>query len=75
MKRRVSLLIAIAMFSSLTSKASAQGAEPHGWLGTETLSTQYGEFRFENGIRPAIRRSGCSTWSCATGRSKSTSPT
>jgi hypothetical protein len=25
------------------------GAEPHGWLNTETLKTRVGEFEFKNG--------------------------
>ena len=29
--------------------ASAQGAEPHGWLNTETLKTRSGNFEFKNG--------------------------
>ncbi len=29
--------------------ASAQGAEPHGWLNTETLKTRSGDFEFKNG--------------------------
>ena len=29
--------------------ASAQGAEPHGWLNTETLRTRSGDFEFKNG--------------------------
>ena len=29
--------------------ASAQGAEPHGWLNTETLKTRSGDFEFRNG--------------------------
>lgn len=31
-----------------TAPAAAQG-EPHGWLGTETLATPFGDFAFENG--------------------------
>ena len=27
----------------------AQEAEPHGWLGTETLKTRFGDFQFKNG--------------------------
>jgi hypothetical protein len=28
---------------------NAQGAEPHGWLGTETLKTRFGKFEFKDG--------------------------
>ena len=29
--------------------AGAQQAEPHGWLGTETLKTRFGDFQFKDG--------------------------
>jgi hypothetical protein len=41
-------LMALGMAVAWQSSALAQ-SDPHGWLGTETLSTPYGEFRFENG--------------------------
>jgi len=30
------------------------GAEPHGWLNTETVKTRVGEFEFKNGY-PTLR--------------------
>jgi len=30
-------------------RASAHGAEPHGWLGTDTLNPACGNFKFKNG--------------------------
>ena len=35
------------------SPTLAQGAEPHGWLNTETLKTPFGDFTFKNGY-PAV---------------------
>jgi hypothetical protein len=32
-----------------TSIVHAQEAEPHGWLGNETLKTRFGDFEFKNG--------------------------
>ena len=48
MKR--SLLAAFFMLVAATPfSAYAQGAEPHGWLNTETLKTRSGDFEFRNG--------------------------
>jgi hypothetical protein len=45
------LLAALAVVCMLTTalSANAQGAEPHGWLGTETLKTRFGTFEFKDG--------------------------
>ncbi len=34
---------------SLSQMAYAQQADPHGWLGTETLKTRSGDFQFKDG--------------------------
>ena len=45
------MLAALAVICVLTTSlsANAQGAEPHGWLGTETLKTRFGDFEFKDG--------------------------
>lgn len=35
--------------ATMSCSAQAQGAEPHGWLNTETLKTRSGDFEFKNG--------------------------
>ncbi len=42
-----SILMTMALLGSLP--AAAQQSEPHGWLGTETLKTQSGDFAFKGG--------------------------
>ena len=42
------LFTAVAVAVGSFSKAMPQD-EPHGWLGTETLKTPYGEFEFKDG--------------------------
>ena len=44
-------LAALAVICAVTMplSAHAQGAEPHGWLGTETLKTRFGHFEFKDG--------------------------
>ena len=45
-----SLLVASFMLAvAIPICAHAQGAEPHGWLNTETLKTRSGDFEFKNG--------------------------
>jgi hypothetical protein len=46
MKARITV---IAVCLGLTLVAPAQAAEEHGWLGTETLKTPYGDFEFKGG--------------------------
>ena len=52
-KKRVILSSAIAasfiVLATMSCSAQAQGAEPHGWLNTETLKTRSGDFEFKNG--------------------------
>ena len=45
------MLVALAVIYAATTSlsANAQGAEPHGWLGTETLNTRFGTFEFKDG--------------------------
>ena len=43
-----SLAMTAGMFGMLLP-VGAQGAEPHGWLGTETLKTRFGDFEFKDG--------------------------
>lgn len=38
----------VAVFS-LSQIACAQQADPHGWLGTETFKTRFGDFQFKDG--------------------------
>jgi hypothetical protein len=38
----------VAVFS-LSQIACAQQADPHGWLGTESLKTHFGDFQFKDG--------------------------
>jgi hypothetical protein len=46
----LALVFAASGATSFTgSRATAQQPEAHGWLGTETLTTRSGDFRFENG--------------------------
>ena len=56
----------------ITSSAHAQQAEPHGWLGTETVKTRFGDFEFKNGYPAGERPSACSNCRSSTGRSRST---
>jgi hypothetical protein len=49
MKLHIASLVGAALSSAVASSSLAQNAQPHGWLGTETLSTPYGEFQFEGG--------------------------
>src|SRR5262245_29666553 len=37
------------MVTLLATGAAAQTAEPHGWLGSETLKSRWGDFEFKNG--------------------------
>ena len=34
---------------SSVGQTSPQVADPHGWLGTETVKTRFGDFEFKNG--------------------------
>jgi hypothetical protein len=38
----------VAVFS-LSQMAGAQPADPHGWLGTESFETRFGDFQFKDG--------------------------
>ncbi len=42
-------LAAAGMVALLASGAMGQTPEPHGWLGTETLKSRWGDFEFRNG--------------------------
>ena len=44
----VALVVLVAAVGTASS-SRAQQAEPHGWLGTETLKTRLGDFEFKNG--------------------------
>jgi hypothetical protein len=48
-KTALGSLAVVASMLGMPHAGAAQQAEPHGWLGTETLRTPYGEFEFENG--------------------------
>ncbi len=48
----ISLVLFVGVLSTSTL-AHAQEAEPHGWLGSETLKTRFGEFEFKNGYPSA----------------------
>ena len=47
------VLIAAAILSLLSTRANAQANDPHGWIGTETVKTRFGDFEFRNGYPTA----------------------
>src|SRR6476661_106523 len=49
MNRLVGAVFALLCAMTVSFSASAQVAEPHGWLNTETLKTRSGDFEFKNG--------------------------
>ena len=49
MNRLVGAVFALLCAMTVSFSASAQVAEPHGWLNTETLKTRSGDFEFEDG--------------------------
>ena len=51
-----------------------KSADPHGWIGTETVKTRFGNFEFKNGYPTLRRPMPCSTSSSSIGPSRSTSP-
>jgi hypothetical protein len=60
----------VAVFS-LSQIACAQQADPHGWLGTESLKTHFGDFQFKDGYPVgdtplAARGRGCGTSTVST---------
>ena len=49
MKRMMLAALAVICVVTMSLSANAHGAEPHGWLGTETLHTRFGHFEFKDG--------------------------
>ena len=49
MKRIILTALAVICVLIPSFSANVQGAEPHGWLGTETLETRFGNFEFKDG--------------------------
>ena len=49
MNRSIFVAFAFICATMISLSANAQGTEPHGWLGTETLKTRFGDFEFKNG--------------------------
>ena len=49
MKRTMLVALAVLCAATTSLSANAQGVEPHGWLGTETLHTRFGNFEFKDG--------------------------
>src|SRR5262245_56390715 len=47
--KAIATVIALASGLMSTGLAAAEPQEPHGWLGTETLKTPYGNFAFKGG--------------------------
>jgi hypothetical protein len=48
-KTALGSLAVVTSMLGMPHAGDAQRAEPHGWLGTETLKTRFGDFEFENG--------------------------
>jgi hypothetical protein len=48
-KTALGSLAVVTSMLGMPHASDAQQAEPHGWLGTETLKTRFGDFEFENG--------------------------
>jgi hypothetical protein len=48
-KTALGSLAVVTSMLGMPHAGDAQQAEPHGWLGTETLKTRFGDFEFENG--------------------------
>jgi hypothetical protein len=49
LKTALGSLAIVAGMLGMAHAGDAQQAEPHGWLGTETLKTRFGDFEFRNG--------------------------
>jgi hypothetical protein len=49
LKTGLGSLAVVASMLGMAHAGVAQQAEPHGWLGTETLQTRFGDFEFKNG--------------------------
>lgn len=45
----VTIIAAGVILSFLATNAGAQTADPHGWIGTETVRTRFGSFEFKGG--------------------------
>ena len=62
MKRTVliALVILVAWPPLLRTRASAQAQtkDQHGWIGTETVKTRFGDFEFRNGYPTAEATEG-----------------
>jgi hypothetical protein len=49
MKGMMPAVLAVICMLTTSLSVNAQEAEPHGWLGTETLKTRFGNFEFKDG--------------------------
>ena len=49
----VNIAIILAWPSLLSMSCCAQTSDPHGWIGTETVQTRFGDFEFRNGYPTA----------------------
>ena len=49
MKIRATVAAAIAAIGVAALSHAQQSTDPHGWLGTETINTRFGNFEFKNG--------------------------
>jgi hypothetical protein len=56
------LALAAAIFL-LPLSSRSQECDSHGWLGTETLKSRFGDFQFKNGYPIIARKSSATFWS------------